>query len=605
MKKFILSLLLLANVAFADGRIKNGDIYSAANILFSKMAPLTASRACMINSSGVVQASPVTDTELGYVAGATSNLQTQISAISGAAISIGTYDSQAKDAKGGVLTSNVLYFQSADATHPGMMSTGTQTIAGAKTFSGGVVANVTGAVTGNADTASAFDHTPTGCGVSEFATDIAANGDLTCAAQAGGGDVTGPASATDNAITRFNGTTGKSVQNSGATIDDSGNITATNLSGTNTGDITLGTFGSAPNAKGATLSSQVLTLQPADDTHPGLIDTATQTIAGAKTFSTSVITDVIQGTLTGPAIRPSLFRLDDNDGNAAVNWDADTLKDGSNVLSADWHNRKLYDTDGTTVILDWDARTFLGAVTGNASTASAFDHNPSACSAGTFASDIAADGTLTCGTPAGAGDVVGPASSTDNAIARFDSTTGKLLQNSGATIDDSGNITANSFVGPVTGNASTATALASNPSDCSANQFATTIAANGNLTCAQPAFTNISGTATVAQTTVATQALTTCTTARTVDWSTGNAFTLSLTSGNTCTLTFSNPTSGQTITIWLTNDAASSGTAAVTWPTMKWKGGAPTMTTGTSKLDVCTVTYNGTSYAGSCLQDMQ
>jgi len=32
--------------------------------------------------------------------------------------------------------------------------------------------------------------------------------------------------------------------------------------------------------------------------------------------------------------------------------------------------------------------------------------------------------------------------------------------------------------------ASTATALASNPSDCAANQFATTIAANGNLTCA-------------------------------------------------------------------------------------------------------------------------
>jgi hypothetical protein len=37
------------------------------------------------------------------------------------------------------------------------------------------------------------------------------------------------------------------------------------------------------------------------------------------------------------------------------------------------------------------------------------------------------------------GDVVGPASSTDNAIARFDSTTGKLIQNSVVTIDDAGN----------------------------------------------------------------------------------------------------------------------------------------------------------------------
>lgn len=43
----------------------------------------------------------------------------------------------------------------------------------------------------------------------------------------------------------------------------------------------------------------------------------------------------------------------------------------------------------------------------------------------------------------GSGDVVGPASSTDNAIARFDSTTGKLLQNSGVTIDDSNNVGAN------------------------------------------------------------------------------------------------------------------------------------------------------------------
>lgn len=39
------------------------------------------------------------------------------------------------------------------------------------------------------------------------------------------------------------------------------------------------------------------------------------------------------------------------------------------------------------------------------------------------------------------GDVVGPGSSTDNAIARFDLATGKLLQNSGVLIDDSDNIT--------------------------------------------------------------------------------------------------------------------------------------------------------------------
>ena len=40
----------------------------------------------------------------------------------------------------------------------------------------------------------------------------------------------------------------------------------------------------------------------------------------------------------------------------------------------------------------------------------------------------------------GSGDVVGPASATDNAIVRFDSTTGKLIQNSGITINDSDSI---------------------------------------------------------------------------------------------------------------------------------------------------------------------
>ncbi len=47
---------------------------------------------------------------------------------------------------------------------------------------------------------------------------------------------------------------------------------------------------------------------------------------------------------------------------------------------------------------------------------------------------------ITSLTPIGTGDVVGPASATDNAIARYNSTTGKLIQNSLVTIDDLGNI---------------------------------------------------------------------------------------------------------------------------------------------------------------------
>jgi hypothetical protein len=42
---------------------------------------------------------------------------------------------------------------------------------------------------------------------------------------------------------------------------------------------------------------------------------------------------------------------------------------------------------------------------------------------------------------AGTGDVAGPSSATDNAVARFDTTTGKLIQNSVVIVGDTGNIT--------------------------------------------------------------------------------------------------------------------------------------------------------------------
>lgn len=50
-------------------------------------------------------------------------------------------------------------------------------------------------------------------------------------------------------------------------------------------------------------------------------------------------------------------------------------------------------------------------------------------------------GALSWSTPIGAGDVTGPASSTDNAIVRFNGITGKAIQNSGVIIDDSNNVT--------------------------------------------------------------------------------------------------------------------------------------------------------------------
>jgi hypothetical protein len=58
------------------------------------------------------------------------------------------------------------------------------------------------------------------------------------------------------------------------------------------------------------------------------------------------------------------------------------------------------------------------------------------------------NGNLSWFTNTATGDVVGPASATDNAVVRFDGTTGKLVQNSAATIaDTTGDITAGKYNG--------------------------------------------------------------------------------------------------------------------------------------------------------------
>lgn len=56
----------------------------------------------------------------------------------------------------------------------------------------------------------------------------------------------------------------------------------------------------------------------------------------------------------------------------------------------------------------------------------------------TLGTGLSMTGTTLAATGSGTGDVVGPASATDEAVARFDLTTGKLLQNSVVTITDAG-----------------------------------------------------------------------------------------------------------------------------------------------------------------------
>ena len=94
----------------------------------------------------------------------------------------------------------------------------------------------------------------------------------------------------------------------------------------------------------------------------------------------------------------------------------------------------------------------IGNTTGNTLTKATL-------TAGTGISITNGTGSISIAT-SGGGDVVGPASSTDNAIARFDSTTGKLLQNSTATLGDAGEaVFATGTFGASSGGVTTVTAI--------------------------------------------------------------------------------------------------------------------------------------------------
>ncbi len=210
-------------------------------------------------------------------------------------LSVGSFGST-PNAGGASYLSGVLTMQPADASHPGMVSTGAQSWSGQKTFADGVTSQVSGGP--------AF---LTGTNAS-YASDGAVR--LTSQDTDGGSAIaaivdTSTAWSTSGAklfVWKNNGVEKASISRTG-TLTTAGAVTATgavtgsNLSGTNTGDIILAPFGSAPSSSGSSLDATVnsLTLQPADATHPGGVSIGTQTFAGAKTFAAALSSSVASG----------------------------------------------------------------------------------------------------------------------------------------------------------------------------------------------------------------------------------------------------------------------------------------------------------------------
>jgi hypothetical protein len=253
-------------------------------------------------------------------------------------------------------------------------------------------------------------------------------GDGVWTAPSGSGDVVGPASATDNALVRYDGTTGKLIQNSTATLSDtgalagltdvigvSGGLTITTVSN---GDITIDPHGSGTTTVTAgsggvdittTASNANITLTP----HGSGINVLSNAQVSSLTASKVVFTDASKN-LTSTGI-----------GTSSQFIKGDGSLDSSTYLTA---NQTI---------------TLSGDVTGSGTTSitttiatGAVDLSMLSAT-GTPSASTYLRGDNTWATVSGSGDVVGPASAVNNRVVFFDGTTGKLIKDSGLTLSGS------------------------------------------------------------------------------------------------------------------------------------------------------------------------
>lgn len=289
-------------------------------------------------------------------------------------------------------TTNALNFKAGTNVS---ISNSSGTITFTATDTGATSVAVTGS--GNAITTASYDSSTRKITLTKGATFLTEHQSLT-------DYVKGPAEATDNAIARFNSTTGKLIQNSTVTIDDSGNTTLpTNAT------LKLNTYGT----RFLTLSGNSITADMSNETggwagsFAGVKDPSGTTTTMLGWLGGSTLTHIYMGgAYNDPYMKMTAAGLFTFKNQVTVN-----AAQGTAPLVV----------TSTTKVTNLNADLLDGK----------------------HASSFA----LTSDIPDISGFVTGPSSSTDNAIARFNSTTGKVIQNSRATIDDTGNLKINNSDG--------------------------------------------------------------------------------------------------------------------------------------------------------------
>ncbi len=282
----------------------------------------------------------------------------------------------------------------------------------------------------SAGTAAALTADPAACPAGEFASDISAAGVLTCSVPPAG---TGLTSLKEEGVAL----TGRNSLNFIGP-----NITCVDNAGTTTTDCTVATYPWLTSGSALYYNNPVWINATADDGTSYKLESTNLSIASALRLYAASAAD---GVTTESDIRVNdttgEMYVSAKTGSVNVNFDKGTggLKvcNGSGTCPGSISSTGVITGSGAGLSVgsipinaltagNYSSIVNLGTygidIGGNAATATALAVDPTACAAGDFVSDIDANGTLTCGTPAGGGGGTGTPSGLACGMTRTSST---------------------------------------------------------------------------------------------------------------------------------------------------------------------------------------
>jgi hypothetical protein len=266
-----ISIGTTGTAAIGTGVIVNADVNTSAAIAFSKMENLTASRALVSDGSGDVSVSAVTSTEIGYLDGVSSSIQSQLDgkASSSYVPTAITVADESSDTTCFPLFTTAATGDLGPKTASGLtFNSSTDVLSG--TFSGNITGNVTGNVsgtsgstTGNAATATAL---ATARNIGGVSFDGTGNIDLAGVNTAGNQNTSGTAAGLSATLAVGSGGTGATSLTANGILVGNGSSAISAVDMSSKGHLIAGDGSGNPSALSIGTNTHVLTADSSEAT---------------------------------------------------------------------------------------------------------------------------------------------------------------------------------------------------------------------------------------------------------------------------------------------------------------------------------------------------